>query len=135
MRSQTETKLRSKKILLIDDDREFSNDLAFLLDGAYQIVTVSESKESIELLEKQEFDLVILDLKMPCFLAEEDEMEGIELLRMIRQKWGAQIPVIILSKMDTQQNRRKCEDLKADEFLAKPPEIDILKKKIDELLT
>lgn len=138
-RSGANTEVQNKRILIVDDDKEFSGDLSFLLDGPYQIVSVSESKKAIQLLEKEKFDLVILDLKMPCFYGNEDETEGIEVLRIIRQKWGAlrgvRIPVIILSKMDHQENQRKCVELEADEFFAKPPDIQALKKRIDECLT
>ena len=64
------------RILLIDDDEEFTDDLIFLLDGPYQVVAAHESKKAVELLEKEEFDLVILDIEMPAFYADEDEKEG-----------------------------------------------------------
>ena len=138
MRRSEAYKVKQKRLLLIDDEEEFSSDLVFLLDGPYQIVCASGSNEAIELLEKEKTDLVILDLHMPSFYAEEDAWEGVELLRLIRKKWGGSgrggIPVIILSKMVSEEARRECEKLEADALLAKPPEIEELKEKIGELL-
>jgi CheY-like chemotaxis protein len=138
IRNGTKTAVRHKRILLIDDDEKFSDDLSFLIDSSYQIVSASGSKRGIELLEKERFDLVILDLNMPASYADEDDMEGIEVLRIIRQKWGtlrgSRIPVIIVSKMATPENRSRCEALGADAFFAKPPDIDDLKEMMERLV-
>ena len=74
------------KILLIDDDEEFTNDLSFLLNGSYQFVAVTNGKKGIELLEKEKFNLVVLDIVMPAFYAEGDEKEGIEVLQLIKKR-------------------------------------------------
>jgi CheY-like chemotaxis protein len=68
-RDYTNTKIKSRRVLLVDDDDEFSRDLSFMLDGSYLIVSASESKRTIELMEKEKFDLVILDMKIPAFYA------------------------------------------------------------------
>ena len=88
MNSQKNSKLISQKILVIDDDEKFTDDLQFLLKGPYRFTTVTESKRGIELLQKEKFDLVILDMMMPAFFAEEDEMEGVEVLRMMKSNSG-----------------------------------------------
>jgi CheY-like chemotaxis protein len=120
------------KILLIDDDEEFTDDLIFLLDGPYQIVAVHESNKAIELLEKEEFDLVMLDIEMPAFYADDDEREGIEVLKLIQKNLS--IKVFVITKLDTTEIKRICRKLEADEILIKPFDIAILKKKINELV-
>ena len=120
------------KILLIDDDEEFTNDLAFLLNGSYKFVAVTKGKKGIELLEKEKFDLVVLDLVMPAFYAEEDEKEGIEVLQLIKK--SVSIPVIVLTKMNKPGIRKICLDLGVDAFLTKHMSMQVLKKKIDKLI-
>ena len=120
------------RILLIDDDEVFTDDLIFLLDGPYEIVAVHESKKGVELLEKEEFDLVILDIEMPAFYADDDQSEGIEVLKIIRKKWS--IKVFVITKLDTIEIKKTCRKLQADEVLIKPIEIVILKKKINEFM-
>ena len=128
----------NKRILIIDDDEKFADDLKFLLNNSFQFFVASESRKGIELFEKENFDLVILDLAMPAFFAEEDEMEGVEVLRIMKSKWEANkkmmIPVIILSRMATPENKRLCFELQAKAFFSKPPRVQDLRKKIDELL-
>ena len=139
MNSQKNSKLISQKILVIDDDEKFTDDLQFLLKGPYRFTTVTESKRGIELLQKEKFDLVILDLAMPAFFASDDEKEGIEVLRKIKANSGIEnekkIPVVILTKMNTPENRKICLELKADGFFTKPPVIEVLNNKIDKLLS
>ena len=76
------------RILHIDDDLQFSDDLSFLLNGPYSITSAAEAKEGLSLLEQNQYDLVILDLKMPSFYSDEDEKEGLEVLKIIKLKWG-----------------------------------------------
>ena len=134
MKHNVKTDSGRSKILMIDDDEEFADDLTYLLDGPYAFHTVTESRKGIELLERERFDLILLDLNMPAFFAENDEREGIEVLEIIRDKWGKELPIIILTRMDDEETRRECEDLLASAFYAKPPEVDALRKKIEELL-
>jgi len=86
-----------RKILLIDDDDVFAGDMKLLLTGPFTITSVSGSRDGIELLEKERFDLILLDLRMPSFFSGHNELEGIKVLKMIRDKWGTDPPIIILS--------------------------------------
>ena len=134
MTEKTETENHTPRILMIDDDEEFTEDLKFLLDGPYQIVAVNESNKGIELLEKEKFDLVILDLVMPAFYADQDEKEGTEVLTMIKNKWRNTIPTIILTQMNKLNVIDTCHTLGADAFFIKPPVIEELKEKINKLI-
>ena len=132
MPENSETENHSPRILLIDDDEEFTDDLIFLLDGPYQIVAVHESNKGVELLESEKFDLVMLDMAMPAYYSDNDETEGIEVLKIIRK--NCSIKVIVITKLDTTKMKRICRKLEADEILIKPFDIAILKKKINELV-
>ena len=122
----------------LDDDRDFSGDLSFLLDGPYRFLSAYRSRQGIEILERERVDLVILDLHMPSDFAEEDDDEGIEVLKIIRSRWGSEegkrIPVIILTKTDAEKNRTRCREFLADAFFRKPPEISALGLTIRRLL-
>jgi CheY-like chemotaxis protein len=139
MKKKTDEK-KSKRfeILIIDDDRQFMEDLKFFLNGCYQVSSARESRTGIALMEQRPFDLVILDLKMPSYYANEDEREGLEVLKLIKLKWGpeggAKIPVIMLTRDDSPESRRSCLHYQADGFFTKPPDIETLKQKINELL-
>jgi len=122
----------AKKILVIDDDKIYLEDLAFLLSDQYDITTASDSRRGIELLNKTKFDCVVLDLDMPAYYADEDDMEGMEVLKKIREKWNKRnMPVIIVSKMDTEEIQVLCSNLGADDFIKKPLSINKLKESIN----
>ena len=79
-----------KRILVIDDDPII--DLLFkeaLEDSGHTIVTASTSAQGLEYVERLEFDLAFLDLKMP-------KMDGAELLRQIK-KIRPELPITIIT--------------------------------------
>ncbi len=125
---------RTKKILIIDDEEEFLNDLTFLLDGPYQLITAPGSQEGLRLLRKTSPDLIILDIHMPAYLAQSDEDEGIELLRKLKTGRWSKIPVIILTKFDIEEVKGKCSDFRIEAYFRKPPKVAELKERIGELL-
>lgn len=139
IRKIQETKTKKYEILIIDDDRQFREDLKFFLKGNYRVTSAREGRAGIALMEEKSFDLVILDLNMPSYYANEDEREGLEVLKLIKLKWGleggANIPVIMLTRDDSPESRRRCLRNRADGFFAKPPDMEILKQRINELLT
>jgi CheY-like chemotaxis protein len=107
------------KTVLVAEDEE-SNFLlieAMLRDTSLNIIHV---KDGVELLEKvdetNDFDLVLLDLKMP-------RMGGLNAMKIIREHHD-KIPVIVQTAYDHTQHRQKSTELGCDDFLIKP-----LKKK------
>lgn len=79
-----------KRILFVDDDREFRATQEEALKRAnYEAVSVSNGKEALAMLEVADFDLLITDIIMP-------EMEGIELIREITKTRPA-LKVIAIS--------------------------------------
>lgn len=60
------------------------------LDGLYKIIAVRSGSEAIEYLQKATPDLILMDILMP-------NMSGIEAVRVIRQRFPGNIPVIFLS--------------------------------------
>jgi len=79
-----------EQILVIDDDIEICALFKDTMESeGYNVTTVSDSLEALELVKKGDYSLLFLDLKMP-------EMDGVELLRQIRT-FKPQIPVIIIT--------------------------------------
>ncbi|MGB3082947.1 MAG: response regulator [Candidatus Omnitrophota bacterium] len=68
------------KILLVDDDKDMCESLADVLtiDSNYVTSYCTQPQEALKKIEKESFDLIILDYKMP-------EMNGLELMKKIRQ--------------------------------------------------
>ena len=69
---------KNYRILIVDDEIEYQRVFAYMLQkNGYTVLTCSGGKEALELLAKNEIDLVMTDLKMP-------DMDGIELIRRVK---------------------------------------------------
>lgn len=100
------------KILLVDDDIELTDLLSELLSMEGFDTHISHNgKEALESLEKEKFEIVLLDVMMPV-------LNGIETLKQIRLKY--EIPVLMLSARDDEIDRVLGLELGADDYLPKP---------------
>ncbi len=106
------------RILVIDDDPA-STDLLRLLLSTYpaEVISTNFPAEGIELAKKHNPDLILLDLWMP-------EMDGRQVCKAIRQH--SQVPVLILSALDSTEIIAEVLDAGADDYLVKPVSQNIL---------
>jgi len=88
----------------------------------YPAKAVADGREAISALERQHYDIVLMDVQMP-------EMDGIEATRIIRQKLGmAKHPKIIaLTAYAMEEDRERCIESGMDDYIAKPVKIEELK--------
>ncbi len=103
------------KILVVDDTPQNVKLLADLLTvKGYAVVTAASGREALELVDREQPDLVLLDVVMP-------EMSGYEVCRKIRDNPATAIlPVVMVTALDPAQERIKGLDAGADDFLTKP---------------
>ena len=106
------------KVLVVDDEPPIRKLLRMgLSTQGYEILEASNGKMSLELLE-QKPDLVILDLGLP-------DMQGLELLRMMRARNEA-VPIVVLSSRGDEVGKVQALDLGADDYITKPFGMDEL---------
>jgi two-component system, OmpR family, KDP operon response regulator KdpE len=106
------------KVLVVDDEPPIRKLLRMgLSTQGYEILEASNGKMSLELLE-QKPDLVILDLGLP-------DMQGLELLRMMRSRNEA-VPIVVLSSRGDEVGKVQALDLGADDYITKPFGMDEL---------
>lgn len=121
-------KNKNPKLLIVDDDREFSSYISRFLSKKFNIVSASDGQRAFDLLEKKYFDLVILDVMMP-------NMDGYTLCEKIKSNIGtSHIPVILLTAKTGMQSQIKGIDCGADAFIEKPFSNDFLIASINNLL-
>jgi two-component system response regulator CpxR len=107
------------RILLVDDEREFVTTLSErLLMRDMGSVVAYDGRSALDLIESDEPDVMILDLRMPG-------IDGIEVLRRVKQS-NPNIEVIILTGHGSEKDRKRCLDLGAFAYLQKPVDIDLL---------
>ncbi|MCP4707982.1 MAG: response regulator transcription factor [Planctomycetes bacterium] len=101
------------RILVVEDEKKVAHAVKKGLESEHYKVTVAHSGEDgFFLLNKQSFDLVLLDLMLPG-------RGGLEILKTVRDR-GLQIPVLILTARDTIDDRVLGLDSGADDYLVKP---------------
>jgi DNA-binding NtrC family response regulator len=113
------------RILLVDDEEGYVSVLSKRMTKRGMLVTSALSGgEAIRTLRKQDFDVVILDLKM-------EDMDGIEVLKIIK-KMIPELPVVMLTGHGSEKAAREGLTHGAYDYLTKPCELDDLLKKIRE---
>ena len=105
---------KNKKILLIEDDEMISSMYKTKLeaDGMEVVVAVNGS-QGLEMAEKEKPGLIILDVMLPM-------LDGFSVLAKIKEIKGlAKVPVIMLTNLGTEEDKKKGEDLGAIDYLVK----------------
>ena len=119
----------SKKILLIDDEKDFIETVSFsLTTNGFDVSTAPDGPSGIEKARSYKPDLIILDLMMPG-------MDGHEVARSLKSdKATADIPIIVLTATVTKELGQKVRETKATDYMIKPCDLDELFKKIKSIL-
>lgn len=116
----------SETILLIDDDKEFRDELKSSLEE-YDIVDVGSGEEALELLRKpNEIDLAVIDVVMPG-------LSGIDVMKEMR-KLSPDLSIIILTGYSSKDTAIEALKGHADDYIEKPPDIDKTRDIIEKLL-
>ncbi len=101
------------KILVVDDEVMMRNLLLKILESeGYQITLASSAHDALEKLEKNKFDLMLSDVKMPG-------MNGFELLEEVKKKW-TDMAVIVMTGYGDAYSVKEALLKGADEYLSKP---------------
>ena len=115
--AETYKGLDGKKVLVAEDNRiNFFVANKFLTGWGINVTHAENGKVALELLEKEDFDLVIMDLHMPV-------LDGIEATRIIRNSENPSIrsiPVIALTAAIMSESHDKINDLNINDYVLKP---------------
>ena len=114
------------KIFLIEDDAVLREQLiVFLQNYGYKCVYSNNFAEIIPLALKEDADLILLDINLPC-------QDGYYICREIRKQ--SDIPIIIVTSRATDMDELMSMNLGADDFITKPYNTQILLARIEALL-
>lgn len=112
--------VQSKLLIIDDDQRNIFALRAVLKSRGYACLTAGGAREGIRLLtEQNDVGLVLLDMMMP-------DMDGYEAIKLIRQGSGKTVPVIAVTAQAMVGDREKCIEAGADDYIAKPVDVDRL---------
>lgn len=116
-------------ILVIDDEMSIRMLLENFLSKTYKVVTCNDGQEGLKYLEQGNLpDLIVADIQMP-------NLDGYEFIRNVRASgFFKNIPMIMLSGIESSNERVKCLKLGADDYLVKPFNPEELAIRIENLL-
>jgi DNA-binding response OmpR family regulator len=104
--------IKNPAILVVDDDERTQHMLSGMLRlEGYRVITAISATEALEQLDHETPDLILLDIMMP-------EINGYDLCRRIRE--FSQVPIIMLTAKDSEQDMIDGLDVGADDYVTKP---------------
>lgn len=119
---------KNKTILIIDDSNSalILTECVFQMEG-YRTKTAENVKDAIELISSEKPDLIVLDLMLP-------DISGYDFLQMRKELQIENIPVIIVSAIDSLESVTKIKEMGVTHFIPKPLNTELLLKTAAELL-
>lgn len=119
--------MEERKVLLIEDEPRIADTLRFgLTENGYEVETAYDGNLGHKLFQSLKFNVVILDINLPG-------INGYELCKLIRQQ-DANIPIIMLTALNTLEDKIEGYDAGADDYIIKPFEFRELLMKIRVLM-
>lgn len=115
--------MRNPRLLLVDDEILFTTNLFKLLSRrGYEVTAVNDGERALRIVQEQEFDVVILDQKMPG-------MDGITALKELKKK-KPDLEVIILTGYGSAESGITGLQLGAYDYITKPIRLSDLEQRI-----
>ncbi|MBN2620598.1 response regulator [candidate division WOR-3 bacterium] len=115
-----------KRILVCDDEEPIRLLISETLKGDYNVEQAADGREALRLITKEDFDLLIADIKMPG-------IHGLDLIERIRER-NKDIPIIICSAFRLMEDDIVVQTSNVAAFFTKPIDIKALKTKVFELI-
>ena len=117
------------KILIVEDNEELLNLMLQMLSKKYHVLTAKNGKQAMNIIMKEQLDLVVSDVMMPI-------MDGIELTKRIKEdKSFWQLPIILLTAKNQESDATEGYATGADAYITKPFKFDDLIVRIDTLIS
>lgn len=99
-------------VLICDDDRDIRRALQiYLADAGYRVLEAANGREALDIVDREEVHLVLLDIMMP-------ELDGVSALTLLRER--SNVPVILLTAKSEDEDKIMGLELGADDYVTKP---------------
>jgi CheY-like chemotaxis protein len=113
------------RVLVVDDDPSIRQVIVYALgDEGYQVDEAADGAAALEVIGRHHPDLILVDMKM-------SGMDGWEFVRRYRQQYDRWAPIVVLTA--AQDAARRGADVDADDYIAKPFDLDVLIERIAAL--
>jgi len=129
---ENDNNIRHAKILLAEDNLVNQKVAMHLLGKlGHKVSLVENGLQAVAAIEKDEYDLVLMDVQMP-------EMGGFEAtakIRQMEQKLGKHTPIIAMTAHALHGDREKCIDAGMDDYVSKPIQLKHLQATLDKYIS
>ena len=117
-----------KRVLLVDDDREIVESMRIALEASgYDILVARDGNQGLVMVERDDPDLVILDMMMP-------KRSGFLVLEKVRRTRPVPLRVIMITANEGSRHKAYAEMLGVDDYIRKPFAMDRLLESVNRLL-
>lgn len=118
---------KRQKIMLVEDEESLAVGLKFNLEEeGYEVSHARDGREALEFYEKENYDLIILDVMLPY-------VNGFEVAEQIRKK-NPQLPILMLTARTRKEDKIHGLELGADDYMTKPFHLDELLLRVKGML-
>ena len=116
--------ITERKILIVDDDDDLRQSLKeqLAMTGEFEVLTAETAAKGIEVVEKEQLDLVVLDVGLP-------DMDGREMCKHVR-KHGFKMPILMLTGNSSDADQILGFDSGANDYITKPFKFTVLLARI-----
>ena len=115
-----------KKILIAEDNDSNYILMTYILKKYYQFERAKNGQEAVDMAEKGDYDLVLMDIKMPV-------MDGLEATKAIKERLP-ELPIVALTANAFDSDRTLAMEAGCNDFLSKPVSSDLCLKTIKKLI-
>ena len=114
-RSLANRAARREVHILVAEDNAINQKLVqtVLVNQGYSATIVPNGKAALEALEREDFDLILMDVQMP-------ELDGLSATREIRRRFGSRVPVVAMTADTLEGDRERCLAAGMNDYLTKP---------------
>ncbi len=114
-------------IMVVEDDRNTRRLMeTVLIQNGYNAVSACDGEEALELMDKKQIDLIVLDVMMPG-------MDGFQFTRILREG-GCDIPILMVTARETHADKREGFLSGTDDYMVKPVDEEEMLLRINALL-
>ena len=126
--SEADITPEKKKILIADDESSIRLLVRSVLSNNYTVIEAADGQEAVEAAQKHKPTLILMDILMP-------KKDGLQALYEIKSNLATKaIPVVMLTAVDQELDRKLCADMGADHYITKPLSPQELLDTINQLL-
>ncbi|MHB1688644.1 MAG: response regulator [Ignavibacteriaceae bacterium] len=117
-----------KKILVIEDNIESQLIFKIYLRDLYDVEITGNAEKGFDLLEKNNYDLLVLDINLP------GKFNGEDIIKNLKAKGIIKAPIIVITAYGLKGDKEKYIEMGANDFLTKPVEKTTLLEKVNKIL-